>query len=170
MAFHSIASLLFVLLATLTYIADEPFKITTKRLDDRVDVKSKDDEKMFVIRSPFGISNATIERTSEQWPEKVVIQLRLKGLESFKLSTDKLKLEASVSSHDGGVRLWNDGKDSPLDSKSPYWMDIKVLNSDGEATKTLPLKDGYFEMEVPRKFFEGNPRSFKADWIDFYRI
>ncbi len=127
--------------------ADEPFKITAKRSDDLVEVKSNDDKTLLVIRSPFGISNATIERTTEQWPDKVVIQLRLKGLESLKLSTDKLKLEASVSSHDGNVRLWKDGKeDSPLDSKSPYWMEIEMLGSDGEPTKAIPLKDGSFEM------------------------
>jgi hypothetical protein len=60
---------------------------------------------LFIIRSPFGISNATIERTTDQWSDKVVIQLRLKGLENLKLSTGKLKIEASVSSQDGSVRL-----------------------------------------------------------------
>ncbi len=167
---NSVAASLIALLATLAYIADEPFKITTKRSDDRIEVKSGDDKAMFILCSPFGISNATIERTNEQWPNKVAIQLRLKGLENFKLSTDKLKLEASVSSQNGDVRLWKDGKeDSPLDSKSPYWMEIKVLNSDGEATKAIPLKDGYFDMVLPKKFFEANPRSFKVEWIDFYR-
>ena len=101
MTHSSIALSLVVLLATLTYIADEPFKISTKRSDDRIEVKSKDDKTLFVIRSSFGISNASIERTTEHWPDKVVIQLRLKGMESFKLSTDTVKLEASVSSHDG---------------------------------------------------------------------
>jgi hypothetical protein len=125
---------------------------------------------MFVIRSPFGISNATIERTTEQWRKKVVIQLKLKGLENFKLSTDKLKLEASVSSQNGDVRLWKGGKeDSPLDAMSPYWMEIRIIGSDDELTKTIPLKDGYFEMQLPKKFFEGNPKSLKVEWIDFYR-
>ncbi len=86
-----------------------------------------------------------------------MIQLRLKGLENFKLSTDKLKLEASVSSHDGNVRLWKDGKeDSPLDSKSPDWMEIKILDKASEPTKAIPLKDGLFEMQLPKRFFEGN--------------
>jgi hypothetical protein len=146
------------------------FKITTKRSDDRVDVKTKDDKTFIVIRSPFGISNAIIERTTEQWPDKVVIQLRLQGLENVKLSTDQLKIEASVSSQNGDVRLWRDGReDSPLDSNSFYWMDFKILDSDGEPTKALPLKDGCIEMQLPKRFFEGNPKSFKVEWIDFYR-
>lgn len=169
MTHYSIAASLVVLLTTLTN-ANEPFKITTKRSDDRVEVKSGDDKAMFVIRSPFGISKATIERTTEQWPDKVVIQLRLKGLESLKVSTDKLKLEASVSSHDGSVRLWKDGKeDSPLDSKSPYWIEIKALDNEGEPTKATSLKDGVFELQLPKKLFEDNPKSFKMEWVDFYR-
>lgn len=170
MTHGSIPASLVVLLAAMNCIADEPFKITTKRSDDRVEVKSKDDKTLFIIRSPFGISNAKIERTNDQWPDKVMIQLRLNGLENFKLSTDKPKLEASVSSHDGSMRLWKDGKeDSPLDSKSPYWMEIRILGSDGEPTKAIPLKDGCFEMQLPKKFFEGNPKSIKLEWIDFYR-
>ncbi len=165
-----IAVSLVVLLTTLTYIADEPFKIVTKRPDDRVEVKSKDHKAVFIVRSPFGISNATIKRTKEQWPDKVVVQLRLKGLENVKLSTEMLKLQASVSSQNGDVRLWKDGKeDSPLDSKSPYWMEIRVLDNDGEQTKAIPLKDGCFEMELPKRFFVDNPTSFTVEWIDFYR-
>lgn len=149
---------------------DGPFKIATKRSDDRIEVESEDDKTVFIVRSPFGISSATIERTTKKWPDKVVIQLRFKGLENFKLSTDKRKLEASVSSHDGTLRIWKDGKeDSPLDSKSHFWMEIKLLDKAGEPTKAIPLKDGLFEMQLPKKFFEGNPKSFKVEWVDFYR-
>lgn len=159
-----------LLVAAFSGFANDPFKIRTKRSDDRVEVEFKDNKAIFVVRSTFGISNATIERTTEQWPDEVVIQLRFKGLENFKLSTDKLKLEASVSSHDGGVRLWKDGKeDSLLDSKSPYWMEIKMLDNEKKPTKTIPLKDGSFEMQLPKPFFDDNPKSFKLEWIDFYR-
>ncbi|HUP80465.1 MAG TPA: hypothetical protein VM260_18060 [Pirellula sp.] len=98
------------------------------------------------------------------------MQLRLKGLESFKRSTDKLKLETSASSQNCDVRLWKNGKeDSPLDSKNPCWMEIRVLDSEGRPTKAIPVKDGCIEMQLPKKFFEGNPKSFKVEWIDFYR-
>lgn len=158
------------IVATITFIADHPFKFTTKRPDDRIEVKSVDGETRFVVRSPFGISNTTIERTNKEWPEKLVIQLRLQGLENFKLSTDHTKLEASVSSHDGSVRLWRDGKeDDPLDEKSPCWMEVKILDYEGKPTRAIPVKDGSFEMQLPKKFLEGNPKSFKVEWIDFYR-
>ena len=142
--------ILAMLVLTISVVAcavDEtpPFKIETKRTDDRVEVKSENDKIIFDVRSPFGISRATIERTTEQWPEKVQIRLRLKGLENFNVSTEKLKLEASVSSQNGDARLWKDGKeDMLLDSKSPYWMEIRILAMLGlflEPLRQLGLKE-----------------------------
>jgi hypothetical protein len=147
-----------------------PFKITTKRDTDRVMVEIDKDTTVFRVRSPFGISQATIERTGEKWPDAVKLRLHLKGLESFRASNGKTTLDAAVSSQDGKARLWKDGKENaPLDDKSPFWMNIRPVGSDGEPAKTMPLKDGYFEMTLPRAFFAENPKSIALTWIDFYR-
>ena len=148
------------------------FKITTKRDTDKVEVKFEKDQTVFSIHSPFGISEAVIERTEEKWPEGVVLRLHLKGLENFHASNGKEKLEAAVSLQDGKpvVRLWKDGKeDAPLDAKSPYWMEVRILDGHGKQAKEIPLKDGYFEMQLPKVLFEGNPKSITVNWIDFYR-
>jgi hypothetical protein len=66
--------------------------------------------------------------------------------------------------------LWKDGKeDAPLDEKSPLWTDIRIVGGDGKPARALPLKDGYFEVVLPKAFFEGNPKSITLNWIDFYR-
>jgi len=135
-----------------------------------VEVRADKDKTLFIVNSPFGISNAAIERTGEKWPDAVVLRLHLKGLENFKVTTDKVKLEGSVSSQDGKVRLWKDGKeDAPLDAKSPYWMTIRMIGGDGKPAKAIPLKDGFFEMMLPKAFMEGNPKTITVGWIDFYR-
>ena len=128
-----------------------PYKITSKRDDDRVDVKAEKGKATFSIHSPFGISHAAIERGGEEWPEAV---------------------EGSASIQDGKplVRLWKDGKeDAPLDAKSPYWMEVRTLGGDGKQAKEIPLKGGCFEMQLPKAFFEGNPKAITVNWIDFYR-
>ena len=52
----------------------------------------------------------------------------MNGLESFQLTNEKVKLEASVSSQDGTGRLWKDGKEeSPLDAKSPHRLEIRTV-------------------------------------------
>ena len=148
------------------------FKITTKRGTDTVEVKVEKDQTVFSIHSPFGISHAVIERTQEEWPEGLVLRLHLKGLENFRASNGKVTLDAAVSSSDDRqrVRLWKDGKeDSPLDSKSPHWMVIRMVGNDGKSAKNIPLKDGFFEMRLPKVFFEANPKSITLNWIDFYR-
>jgi hypothetical protein len=148
------------------------FKITTKRKDDSVEVKAEKDRALFTVKSPFGISEAVIERQEDTWPKAVVLRLRLKGLSSFRASNGKVRLDAAVSIDEGKakVRLWKDGKeDAPLDEKSPLWTDIRIVGGDGKPAQELPLKGGYFEMALPKALFEGNPKSVTLNWIDFYR-
>jgi hypothetical protein len=148
------------------------FKITTKRKDDSVEVKVEKDRTLFAVKSPFGISQAVVERQAATWPKAVVLRLHLKGLERFRASNGKVTLDAAVSSQDGKpkVRIWKDSKENaPLDKKNTFWMDIRILGSDGKPAKGLPLKDGYFELALPKAFLEGNPKSISLNWIDFYR-
>lgn len=169
-----VAPALFVvaLAATTTAADDPPLKVTTKRADDRVDVKIEKRKATISVHSPFGISHAAIERAGETWPDAVVLRLHLKGLENFKVTSSKVKLEGSASLQDGKplVRLWKDYKeDAPLDAKSPYWIEVRIVGGDGKQAKEIPLKGGYFELPLPRAVFEGNPKSITVRWIDFYR-
>ena len=153
---------------------DQPakFKITTKRKDDAVEVQADKDKTVFDVKSPFGISQAVIEREGETWPDAVVLRLHLKGLESFRASNGKVTLDAAVSIQEGKkqVRVWQGGKeDDPLDEKSPLWMDVRIVGGDGKPARELPLQDGYFEVALPKALFEGNPKSVTLTWIDFYR-
>jgi len=154
-----------------TNAVEEPqFKITTKRDNDKVEVQIENGKAVFSIHSPFGISQTVIERTHGTLSDIVMLRLHLKGLEYFNVSNDKVTLHAAVSSQDGNVRLWKDGKeDSPLDSKSSYWLEIRRVSDDGKQATTIPLKDGYFEIRLPKALFEGNPESITINWIDFHR-
>jgi len=148
------------------------FKITTKKQDDNVAVRADKDKTTFIVKSPSGISQAVIERKDETWPKVVVLRLHLKGLESFWVSNGNVRLDAAVSIQEGKpkVRLWKDGKEgAPLDVKSPFWADIRIVGDDGKPATELPLKNGYFEVTMPRALFEGNPKTITAGWIDFYR-
>lgn len=87
------------------------FKVTTKRKDDAVEVRAGKGRAVFSVKSPFGISQAVIERACDRWPEAVVLRLHLKGLESFRVANGKVTLDAAVSLQEGKakVRLWKDG-------------------------------------------------------------
>jgi len=168
---HSAIVFVTILCVGCANIVEEPqFNITSKRIDDNVKVTIKNDHAVFSIHSPFGISQAVIERTGKKWPDAIVLRLHLKGLENFKVTNGTITLEATVSSQDGKVRQWKDGKeDSLLDAESPYWMEIRLVGKDGKPVKTIPLDGGYFELQLPKALFKNNPKSITVNWIDFYR-
>ena len=170
---HLVAALI-SLLSGLAHSADSPpkFKITTKRDTDKVVVTAEQQKTLFDIHSPFGISHAVFERTAAEWPECMVLRLHLTGLESLQIKSGDTTLHASVSSQGGDkpVRLWrNEEEDKPLDSTSPLWTEIRLIGSDGKPTQTIPLKDGYFEIEIPKTLHKANPKEITVSWIDFYR-
>src|SRR5437870_7280643 len=134
------------------------FKITTRKADDAVEVRADKDKTVFAVKSPFGISQAVIERMEGGWPKVVVLRLHLNGLSSFRASNGTVRVDAAVSIAEGKTqtRLWKDGKeDVPLGEKSPLWMTVRIVGGDGKPAKELPLKGGYVEMALPRAFFEG---------------
>lgn len=94
----------------------------------------------------------------------------MNDLENFRASNGNVTLDAAVLSSDDRqrVRLWKEGKeDSPLDSKSPHWMTIRMVGNDGEPSKDFPLRNGVFEMQLPKVFFVGNSKSIAVNGVDF---
>ena len=158
----------FFVMNDVTAVDEKPqqFRISTKRETDAVEVQSEKDKTVFAVNSPFGIGQAVIEKTGEKWPAAVVVRLHLKGLEGFRASNGQVQLEAAASSQNekSPIRLWKDGKeDEPLDSKSPYWMEIRIIRGSRTGAAT------HFEMQLPRAFLEDQPKSITLRWIDFYR-
>jgi hypothetical protein len=74
-----------------------------------------------------------------------------------------------VSEWSATCRIKDGKEDAPPDEKSPLWTDIRIVGGDGKPVRELPLKDGYFEVALPRALFEGNPKAITLSWIDFYR-
>ncbi len=151
---------------------DEVAEFTSQRADDVVTATLNADQYRLVITSPRGISRLTIKRVAEHWPRQVLIQLQLSGLESLKLTTDNVRLEAAVSSHDGKVRIWeSDREEFPLDSTDAYWFKISrhdAIASSPESLPQPPTRPG-FEFSLPAKLLESNPQVITLAWIDFYR-
>jgi hypothetical protein len=148
------------------------FKITTRRADDAVEVRSDKGKTLCTVRSPSGISQMVIERLGDDWPKEILLRLHLKGLERLRVTSGMVTLDAEVSGHEGPprVRSWKDGEEKEeLTEKSPFWMNIRILDGNGNNPPMIPLKQGYFEMTLPEAFFDGNPKSITVQWIDFYR-
>jgi hypothetical protein len=72
---------------------------------------------------------------------------------------------SSTGDHATRTSLVSGKRVAALDDKSPYYTEVRIVGGHGK----IPLKDGYFEVPLPAKLFEGNPEEIRLRWIDFYR-
>jgi hypothetical protein len=154
-----------------TQSGDPAFIVITENPDDQVDVQYENGIALIDIQSPAGIGSATFELESGIMPGEMILQLHLKGLEQFQLTSSQESIRASVPS--GGVFNVDDqtivsaGTESPLLPGNPLWMEIDIVSSQGE--KKVPLEEGYFEITVPQEFIQNAGKTFEIEWVDFYR-
>lgn len=151
---------LFLLVVATAGNAAEPFTITLRKEADRVSVAEADGMVAFTVESKMGIGGATIEPKAGQWPKRVVLRLRLNGLESLTVSNGKKNWSLSAGADGHAPRIyWKErGDETPIDKGDAFWSDIKV-------SKTPTV----FEVPLPAGLFDDKPKSLKVDWIDFYR-
>jgi len=158
-------------------LADEPkehgFEATVRNRGDRLTIAVERDTATLDVTSPRGIGSATIDRKERDWPKHVVVRLRLRGLESFRVTAGETTLAVEVQSHGNHARLlalWQGREEGPrLTTDSPYWTEVKMLDAEGNPATKIPLTGGYFEITLPRKLLEGNAQSLSLRWIDFLR-
>ena len=163
---------LILLLMTATQAESPDFTITTKKKEDRVLVTVADGKTVFDVHCRSGIGAAEVTRKQEHWPTNIVIRLHLGGLESFAVTSGKIRLTTSVASHGGHAKRLHvdqDGDDREVDKTSPFWTEIKVVGADGKPKLDYPLKDGYFEIGLPAALLRDQPPTITLAWIDFYR-
>jgi SAM-dependent methyltransferase len=141
-------------------------EIATRKAEDVITTEVKDDSVVYTISSPSGIGAATIMPWNG-WPKKVVLKLRLRGLESLRVVAGEIDLRASLQSHGEHRQLLTvtaNGQEKTIEES-----DIQVLDASGKPVQGLPGEGGCFEIELPGLLFEAQPKSMKIDWIDFYR-
>lgn len=151
---------------------DEPvFLVTAKNQDDQINIQYVNGITVIDLQSPTGIGSAKFELESGGMPEKILLRLHLKGLEGFRLISNQATIAASASS--GGVfevsdqRVISSGSEYSIMPIDPLWMKIEIVSD--QATKKIPLEEGYFEITVPKEFIRNAGDSFEIQWIDFYR-
>jgi hypothetical protein len=139
-----------------------------RRADSAVDFHVEDGEVIVDVRSEFGIDTATIQRTGDAWPARIVVRLHLTGLESLQVTSGATTLEASLSSTGdpvSRVSLREGNNETSLDPASPYWTEVRIVGND----RTIPLESGHFEVRLPEKLFETNVAEITLQWVDFFR-
>ena len=151
--------------------ADPVFSITQTNPDDQITVQIEDRGTVIDIASPVGIGSAVFTLESGEMPQTVIVRLHLAGLEQVRVSIGEEAVAASVSSSNPlqgrDQTLMVAGTETPLLPVHPLWLDIHIVTN--EASVNIPLRDGYFELELPQELLEQSGDSFEIQWIDFYR-
>ena len=134
------------------------FRYTPLKGDPQIVFTTSSELLLIDIISPTGIGGATIEKTAGQWPPKIVMRLRLKGLEDFKFTYGTTTVEINVSSTTQTVHetLIQAGQTSALSTGDAHWMNVTS-------------NTGYFAIEAPADFLTSGENKFTIEWIDFYR-
>ena len=120
------------------------------------------------VRSQSGIGSAQLTQTGGPAPASVTMRLYLTGLEQFAFQYPAAAVTAAISSHDGSISesvSLEGAVAQPIGADSPYWMPVKINATD----PSIPLKDGYFEVQAPKDFLTSASREFTLHWVDFYR-
>lgn len=157
--------LLLVVAAVRTEAADSPtLKAVVQRDGDRVEISRTGDRTLLTVHSATGIGRLTVERAGARWLEALTVRLPLRGLESFQATNGRVELGASVSTQDGRVRVWKDGREEePLDARHPFWIDVR------RTTTAAPKPSECFDLRLPRALLADDVRSITVHWIDFFR-
>lgn len=141
-------------------------EVALRKSEDRVEIQVQDGQAVIDVSSESGIGSATVTRRNGPWPT-IVLRLRLRGLESLRLTTDKATVQASASNsgdQPGQCHRIRDGIEEPLGTDSPYYVDIRHVKTAGEDHDS-----DYFEVIVPRALLDNLSSRLRIEWIDFYR-
>ena len=157
--------------------------VTLDKHDDNVTVTSEDDHAVIDVTSFSGIGG--MAATADEWPEEVVVRLRLRGLEGLEIRYGDVIITTGVSSTGDPVALTLSVVDEEgnVQSASPsadiYYPDIRAVTPDGTTAvgplaagerPSFPLPEGSaFEITLPPHFHRDDQPSFTMQWVDFYR-
>lgn len=155
--------------------AAPPFVIRCRRAGDAVTVAVERGTAVLTVSSPSGIGGATVQRPDGvRWPDELPLRLRLRGLESLRITGGDATLRVSVLSHSGHPRLLHlrrggQPEGPELARGDPGWTDVRAFDADGEPADGLPVEGGWFELTVPKVLLSEQSESLTLDWVDFHR-
>lgn len=128
-------------------VSSQVFEISySQDKKDRIKVHSDSDKVLIEVSGEYGIGSGTIDLLKGQWPDLVVVRLKLKGLEGFIVSNGIVELDKS----DLSVQAYT--------SDGTVWTGKYLLN-----------EMGYYEAQLPKSLFVDGVTSIAIQWVDFYR-
>lgn len=147
-------------------------KVGPRKPEDRTSMEATPGSTIVTITSESGIGGATIERSGATWPDRLVVRLRLRGLESLTVQGGGISLTGSCPVAGTSLApkpIREDHPGTPSDRDGTPALSIRAVGADGQPASAVPLNGGYFEVEVPHALMSNQVTKLGLEWIDFHR-
>ena len=156
--------------------ATPAYSVTTDRPDNVVTVVVSDnaDSATVEVRSQTGIGSASVASTSRHVPDGLRLRFYLSGLEELRFSYGSTTVLVSVSSAPGNEVRQAVTQGPPgavareIRPGDDFWMTTRIVGEDGRPA-SVPLTNGYIQVDAPEDYLRSGQRAFAIHWIDFYR-
>jgi hypothetical protein len=144
--------------------AGNPYSASVAGDGNRVTLDTDASGQRYVVnvQSERGIGEASFAWWGKALPHPLTFDLKLSGLEHFRLAWAANIVNVSVNSSDNAVIQWAQGSDQvevQIAPDSPYWLPVQVPSQ---------AMQGY-QLSVPPAFIAAAPRLWAIAWVDFYR-
>ncbi len=142
--------------------------VEADKRDTRITLTRTGQRVIVDVVSPSGIDRATLRRQEAEWPAEIRVRLHLAGLETFKAGNRAVEIQWSIASHSDRrttVSLGTADGESVITTENPYWAPATIGGEYGSKSE----RPGYFEIVLPTKLFDENPREIVLSWLDFFR-
>ena len=139
------------------------FEVSRTKSEVTLTVKG-DSIDLFVDKAE-GIDSLTLTRKQMKWPESITVRLAVSGLEDLTLSSGGKSISGAVTGSKIFTMKTGNQEEIRIDETSDDWPDVSIRSS----AKTIPIKDGYFEIRIPSTLLSDDDPQLRVSWIDFYR-
>jgi hypothetical protein len=147
MKYYCILLAMLGLIITRSFAQSPPFKAIVRKPADKVEFVSESEKLLVNVSSVDGIGSATITRTEEKWPIKMIICFKLKYLEHIQISNGINTVEGRLGGDEWEVK--------------PQQHDVLKAN--------IRKGEEVIEAEVPAVLLQDDSKEVVVKWIDAYR-
>ena len=110
------------------------------------------------VQCQFGNDRMTLSRTSDEWPEELVIRLHITRMESFVIQSENIRVSTSFGDKARGVNV-TDVKSKEKIVSADDWLRVGRVGNQ---------KKGYMLIELRQPLLKHNPQSFDLSWVTVY--
>jgi hypothetical protein len=140
----------------LVFLAAPSVEVKLTRDADEVTVTADEARTTITISSAKGIGGAKLSPGKEGWPKALRLDLNLKALEGFHITSGDLRVQTFLGSE----------KPEALRRQGEKWVPAKV---DIDLAPIIKRDGDRIQIDLPPAWLDAKHKELRIEWVDFYR-